>query len=106
MNKIVKTGPGKLKQLIRPVHGFKTLKAAYATIKGFEIMRTAHAGAFNITGGQRLRRGTPRRRAFGLDASALSGSRPEIEGRGADSGCHPSPLPGSYGDRKLARVSS
>ena len=30
---------GKLKQLIRRVRGFKTLKTAYATIKGFEVMR-------------------------------------------------------------------
>ena len=30
---------GKLKLLIRPVRGFKTLKTAYATIKGFEVMR-------------------------------------------------------------------
>jgi transposase-like protein len=29
-----------LKQLIRPVRGFKTLKTAYATITGFEVMRT------------------------------------------------------------------
>jgi hypothetical protein len=29
---------GKLKQLIRPVRGYKTL-TAYATIKGFEVMR-------------------------------------------------------------------
>ena len=33
------TDHGKLKQLIRPVRGFKTLKTAYATIKSFEVMR-------------------------------------------------------------------
>ena len=43
---------GKLKQLIRPVRGFKTLKTAYATIKGFEVMwalRKGQASSFNIT---------------------------------------------------------
>jgi hypothetical protein len=39
------------KQLIRPVRGFKTLKTAYATIKGFEVMhalRKNQAAIFNI----------------------------------------------------------
>ena len=35
---------GKLKQLIRPVRGFKTLKTAYATIRGFEVMRALKKG--------------------------------------------------------------
>ncbi len=30
---------GKLKRLISPVRGFQSMKTAYATIKGFEIMR-------------------------------------------------------------------
>ena len=30
--------------LIRPVRGFKTLKTAYATIKGFEVMRALRKG--------------------------------------------------------------
>jgi IS6 family transposase len=30
---------GLLKRLINPTHGFKTLPAASATIKGFEVMR-------------------------------------------------------------------
>jgi hypothetical protein len=44
--------PWQLKQLIRPVRGFKTLKTANATIKGFEVVRALHKGqarAFNIT---------------------------------------------------------
>ena len=43
---------GKLKQLIRPVRGFKTLKSAYATVKGFKVMRALRKGqasAFNLT---------------------------------------------------------
>jgi transposase-like protein len=30
---------GKLKRLIKPPLGFQSMKTAYATIKGFEIMR-------------------------------------------------------------------
>ena len=39
LNNVIEADHGKLKLLIRPVRGFKTLKAAYATIKGFEVMR-------------------------------------------------------------------
>lgn len=74
LNNVVEADHGKLKQLIRPVRGFKTLRTAYATIKGFEVMRAlrkGQAGAFNITrdicGEARLVE-----RAFGLGASALS----------------------------------
>jgi hypothetical protein len=64
----------RLKQLIRPVRGFKTLKTAYATIKGFEVMRAprkGQAGAFNIT---RDIRGEARiiERAFGLGVCPLA----------------------------------
>ena len=38
LNNVVEADHGKLKQLIRPVRGFKKLKTAYATIKGFEVM--------------------------------------------------------------------
>ena len=64
----------KPKQLIRPVRGFKTLKTAYATIKGFEVMRALRKGqaaAFNITHDIRSE-ARPIERAFGLGASALS----------------------------------
>ena len=30
---------GKLKRLIKPTLGFQSMKTAYATIKGFEVMR-------------------------------------------------------------------
>ena len=65
---------GKLKQLIRPVRGFKTLKTAYATIMGLEVMRALRKGQaaiFNLTqdicGEARLVQ-----RAFGIGASALA----------------------------------
>ena len=38
LNNVVEADHGKLKLLIRPVRGFKTLKTAYATVRGFEVM--------------------------------------------------------------------
>jgi IS6 family transposase len=74
LNNIIEADHGKLKQLIRPVRGFKTLKTAYATIKGFEVMRALRKGqasAFNLTrdicGEARIVE-----RAFGLGASAIA----------------------------------
>jgi IS6 family transposase len=52
LNNVVEADHGKLKQLIRPVRGFKTLKTAYATITGFEVMRALRKGqaaVFNLT---------------------------------------------------------
>jgi IS6 family transposase len=37
---------GKLKRLIRPTLGFQSMKTAYATIKGFEVMRMFKKGQF------------------------------------------------------------
>ena len=34
--------------LIRPVRGFKTLKTAYATIKGFEVVRALRKGQARV----------------------------------------------------------
>ena len=54
LNNVIEADHGKLKLLIRPVRGFKTLKTAYATIKGFEVMRAlrkGRAGIFAIQGG-------------------------------------------------------
>jgi transposase, IS6 family len=74
LNNVVEADHGKLKQLIRPVRGFKTLKTAYATIKGFEVMRAlrkGQAGAFNLTrdicGEARIVE-----RAFGIGACPLA----------------------------------
>jgi transposase-like protein len=76
LNNVVEADHGKLKQLIRPVRGFKTLKTAYATIRGFEVMRALRKGqatAFNFT---RDIRGEARivERAFGVGVSALAES--------------------------------
>jgi len=39
-NNIVEADHGKLKRLINPTLGFQSLRTAYATLKGFEVMRT------------------------------------------------------------------
>lgn len=44
LNNVVEADHGKLKQRIKPVRGFKSMKTAYATIKGFEVMRALHKG--------------------------------------------------------------
>jgi transposase-like protein len=52
LNNIVEFDHGKLRQVIRPVRGFKTVKTAYATINGFEMMRAfrkGQAATFNPT---------------------------------------------------------
>jgi IS6 family transposase len=73
LNNVVEADHGKLKQLIRPVEGFQTLKTAYATIAGFEVMRAlrkAQAAIFNLTrdicGEARIVE-----RAYGIGASAI-----------------------------------
>ena len=51
LNNVIEADHGKLKQLIRPVRGFKKMKTAYATIKGFEVMRALKKGqgrCFNL----------------------------------------------------------
>lgn len=39
LNNVVEADHGKLKRLIKPTLGFQSMKTAYATIKGFEVMR-------------------------------------------------------------------
>lgn len=65
---------GKLKQLIKPLRGFKTLKTVYHEIEGFEVMRALRKGQasiFNLTGDIC---GEVRivERAFGIEPSALT----------------------------------
>ena len=47
LNNIVEADHGKLKRLINPVRGFKSMKTAYATIKGFELMYMFKKGQMN-----------------------------------------------------------
>lgn len=39
LNNIIEADHGKLKRLIKSTSGFKSMKAAYATLTGFELMR-------------------------------------------------------------------
>ena len=74
LNNVVEADHGKLKLLIRPVRGFKTLKTAYATIKGFEVMRAlrkGQAGMFALQGGI-VGEARIVERAFGLGPCALT----------------------------------
>jgi IS6 family transposase len=80
LNNVVEADHGKLKQLIRPVRGFKPMKTAHATIKGFEVrraLRKNQAAIFNIT---RDIRGEARlvERAFGPGACAPTKVVPAI----------------------------
>lgn len=48
LNNIIESDHGKLKRLIKPTLGFKSMKTAYTTIKGFELMRMFKKGMFDI----------------------------------------------------------
>lgn len=74
LNNVIEADHGKLKQLIKPVRGFKTMKTAYAMIKGVEVMRALRKGqasAFNLTrdpvGEKRMIE-----RAFGIGPCVMS----------------------------------
>ena len=47
LNNIIESDHGKLKRIIKPTLGFKSMKSAYATIKGFELMRMFKKGQFS-----------------------------------------------------------
>src|SRR3546814_16498631 len=63
-----------LKILIKPVRGFKSIPTAYATIKGFEVMRALRKGQARPWCLQPGIRGEVRlvERAFGIGPSALT----------------------------------
>jgi len=44
LNNVIEADHGKLKMLIKPVRGFKSMPTANATIKGFEVMRALRKG--------------------------------------------------------------
>ena len=74
LNDVVDADHGKLKLLIRPVRGFKTLKTAYVTIKGFEVVRAlrkGQAGLFALQDGI-VREARFDERAFGFGPCALT----------------------------------
>ena len=48
LNNLIESDHGKLKRLIKPTLGFNSMKTAFATIKGFEVMRMFKKGQFDI----------------------------------------------------------
>jgi transposase, IS6 family len=44
LNNIIEADHGALKRVIRPTRGFQRMNTAYATIKGFEVMRMIRRG--------------------------------------------------------------
>ena len=48
LNNRVEADHGQLKRLINPVRGFQSMKTAYATIKGFEVMYMFKKGPFKF----------------------------------------------------------
>lgn len=49
VNNRLEADHGKLKRLLKPVRGFKSMKTAYATIKGFEIRRMFRKGQMHAS---------------------------------------------------------
>lgn len=47
---VVEADHGKLKRLIKPTLGFQSLKIAYATLKGFEVMQALKKGQGSLFG--------------------------------------------------------
>ena len=83
LNNVIEADHGKLKQLTRPVRGFKMLKTTYATIKGFEMMRALHKGlasAFNIMRDIRGEAGIVKC-SFSLSTPALTEAVQFVSGR-------------------------
>ncbi len=74
LNNAIEANHGKLKQLIRPVRGFKTLKTAYATIRVFEVMRALRKGQASMFNFTQDIRGEAHmvERAFGIGAGPLA----------------------------------
>lgn len=48
LNNIIESDHGKLKRIINPTLGFKSMRTASATIKGFEVMRMFKKGRFDL----------------------------------------------------------
>ena len=66
-NNVIECDYGKLKRVINPTLGFKSIKTVYATIKGVEVMRAFRKGqAEHFYYGQRLGEMRLVNRVFGV----------------------------------------
>ena len=74
LNNRIEADHGQLKRLIRPTLGFKSMRTAYATIKGFEVIRALKKGQAGLHQVQPGIRGEVRlvERAFGIGPDALT----------------------------------
>ncbi len=73
LNNVIEADHGKLKILIKPVRGFKSIPTAYATIKGFEVMRALRKDRLALVPAARHQgRGAPCGESFGIGPSALT----------------------------------
>src|SRR5699024_12580224 len=74
INMVSEADHAKLKILIKPVRGFKSIPTAYATSKGLEVTRALRTGQARPWCLQRGIRGEVRlvERAFGIGPSALT----------------------------------
>jgi IS6 family transposase len=73
-NNVIEADHGKLKRRIKPTLGFKSMKTAYATIKGFELMHALRKGQASLWRLSAGIRGEVRlvARAFGLGPSIMT----------------------------------
>ena len=74
LSNVIEADHGKLNLLIGPIRGFKTMRTAYATVKGFEVMRAlrkGQAGMFALQGALSAR----------LGSSSASGAATQHQGR-------------------------
>ena len=74
LNNIIEGDHARLKRLIRPTLGFISMKTAYATIKGFEVMRAIKKGQAKAGQIQKGVQGEIRliESAFGIGKCALA----------------------------------
>ncbi len=81
LNNIVEADHGKLKRLIKPTLGFKSMRTANATLKGFEVMRAIKKGQTKAGQIQKGIRGEIRliERAFGIGKSAIAEAIERVE---------------------------
>jgi transposase-like protein len=61
LNNRIEADHGALKRLIRPTRGFQSMKTAYATIKGFEVMRMIRRRYCILIDGRSPRQSSSRR---------------------------------------------
>ena len=80
-NNVIEADHGKLKRRIKPTLGFKSMKTAYATIKGFELMHALRKGQAKLWMLSAGIRGEVRlvERAFGLGPSILTEAMQQLQ---------------------------